>query len=71
MGFGVPASSWLRGPLRQWADDLLDPTLLTEQGILRADKVTALWSEHASGLVDNGPQLWPILMLQAWLQENQ
>jgi asparagine synthase (glutamine-hydrolysing) len=70
MGFGVPVSSWLQGPLRQWADDLLDPALVAEHGILRADKVTALWSEHSNGFVDNGPQLWPILMLQAWLQEK-
>jgi asparagine synthase (glutamine-hydrolysing) len=70
MGFGVPVSSWLRGPLRQWVDDLLDPALLVEQGILQAETVTSLWSEHTNGSVDNGPQLWPIVMLQAWLQEN-
>jgi asparagine synthase (glutamine-hydrolysing) len=70
MGFGVPVSSWLRGPLRAWADELLDPALLREQGILRVEKVTSLWFDHVKKSVDNGPQLWPILMLQAWLQEN-
>jgi asparagine synthase (glutamine-hydrolysing) len=69
-GFGVPVSSWLRGPLRTWADELLDPALLREQGLLRAEKVTALWSDHVKKSIDNGHQLWPILMLQAWLQEN-
>ena len=70
-GFGVPVSSWLRGPLRAWAEELLDPVLIREQGLLRAEKVTVIWSEHVEKSIDNGPQLWPIVMLQAWLQEHR
>jgi asparagine synthase (glutamine-hydrolysing) len=71
MGFGVPVSAWLRGPLGSWADQLLDPALIREQELLNAEAVAKLWAEHQRGVVDNGPQLWPILMLQAWLQEHR
>jgi asparagine synthase (glutamine-hydrolysing) len=71
MGFGVPVSKWLRGPLGQWADEILDPALIREQALLNEAAVGKLWSDHRRGLLDNGPQLWPILMLQAWLQERR
>jgi asparagine synthase (glutamine-hydrolysing) len=71
MGFGVPVSAWLRGPLRSWADQLLDPALIREQALLNETAVGKLWSDHQRGSLDNGSQLWPILMLQAWLQERR
>jgi asparagine synthase (glutamine-hydrolysing) len=71
MGFGVPVSAWLRGPLRSWADELLDPALIREQALLNQGAVNKLWTDHQRGSLDNGPQLWPILMLQAWLRERR
>jgi asparagine synthase (glutamine-hydrolysing) len=68
MGFGVPIDSWLRGPLRDWAEELLSPRKLAADGILRPEPVTALWREHLSGRRSNHYQLWVVLMFQAWRQ---
>jgi asparagine synthase (glutamine-hydrolysing) len=70
MGFLMPVSEWLRGPLRSWADDLFDPTALEAQGYLDAHAVRATWLEHAEGRNDAGGKLWPVLMCQAWLVEQ-
>lgn len=70
MGFGVPVDAWLRGPLKDWAADLLDPAAMKQAGILDAGPVTARWNEHLSG-VRNWPQfLWNVLMFQAWHREH-
>ena len=68
MGFGVPLDSWLRGPLREWAQDLLDEELIIKQGYLAHSKVTRMWNEHLSGTKNWSGQLWSILMFQAWLE---
>lgn len=65
-GFGVPLDAWLRGPLRQWADELLDPGLVEEFGILDGAHVQRRWKSHLQHHSDRGHELWPILMLQAW-----
>ncbi|HEX5580248.1 MAG TPA: asparagine synthase (glutamine-hydrolyzing) [Gemmatimonadaceae bacterium] len=65
-GFGVPVGEWLRGPLRDWADDLLDPSALRAQGLLDARFVSRRWAEHRSGVQNWTSQLWPVLMFQAW-----
>jgi asparagine synthase (glutamine-hydrolysing) len=70
MGFGIPLSEWLRGPLKSWADDLLDPQVLRRDGYFHADAVTTLWREHQSGLRDQGPRLWRFLMFRAWQERN-
>jgi len=67
-GFAMPIGAWLRGPLRRWADDLLDPALLQGQGYLRAEPIQQLWREHLAGR-DHTPRLWSVLMWQAWLAE--
>ncbi|MEM7541414.1 MAG: asparagine synthase (glutamine-hydrolyzing) [Pseudomonadota bacterium] len=70
MGFGVPIDSWLRGDLKDWAADLLDPAALDSQGLLNVQPITEKWREHQTGKNDWHYWLWDILMLQAWLREN-
>jgi asparagine synthase (glutamine-hydrolysing) len=65
-GFGVPVNEWLRGPLRGWAEDLLDPALLRREGVLRPEPVRQRWREHLAGTHHHGFALWNILMFQAW-----
>lgn len=69
MGFGVPVGSWLRGPLREWAGDLLSPSALARAELLDPEPVGAAWLEHLSGR-DRAHELWAVLMLQAWLQNS-
>jgi len=68
MGFGVPMAEWLRGPLREWAEDLLTESSLREQGLLDVKLVRRTWQEHLSGHHEWPDRLWAILMLQAWLR---
>jgi asparagine synthase (glutamine-hydrolysing) len=65
-GFGVPIGSWLCGPLKGWAEDLLDQARLGREGFLRPVAVHALWLEHQSGRRDRQELLWHLLMFQAW-----
>lgn len=65
-GFGVPVGDWLRGPLRDWAAALLEPSVLNREGLLQAAPVTRLWQEHSRGTADHTYILWNILMLRAW-----
>jgi asparagine synthase (glutamine-hydrolysing) len=69
-GFSVPLAAWLRGPLRTWAADLLDPTIIRSQGLLDEVKVTQVWNEHATGRMDRSAHLWNLLMFQAWLESG-
>ena len=66
-GFGVPLSDWLRGPLRAWAEHLLDERRLREQGLLDVAYVRRLWKEQVEGRREWMYLLWDVLMLQAWL----
>ena len=68
-GFAVPLAAWLRGPLRDWAEHLLDPTRLSEQGFLDAARVRARWQEHLAGTRDAQDELWTVLAFQAWLAD--
>jgi asparagine synthase (glutamine-hydrolysing) len=69
MGFGVPIGSWLRGPLRDWAADLLDPRQLATDGWLRPEPIAAAWREHLSGTRDWQYRLWVVLMFQQWRRQ--
>lgn len=66
MGFGIPLAEWLRGPLRDWAEALLDEQSLRDGGLLDAKRVRQYWSEHLQGKRDWQHRLWLVLMLQAW-----
>lgn len=69
MGFGVPFDQWLRGPLKAWAEALLDPVRLKQQGLLDPEPIRARWQAHLEGQ-NWGYPLWNILMAQAWIEAN-
>ncbi|RED44279.1 asparagine synthase (glutamine-hydrolyzing) [Aestuariispira insulae] len=71
MGFGVPIDSWLRGPLAEWAEDLLSEETFNRHGFLRAEPVRTLWQEHKSGRRNWQYHLWDVLMLHAWADANR
>ncbi len=70
-GFGVPLGSWLRGPLRDWAEALLDSRRLAAEGYLEPAPIALKWQQHISGQADWHYYLWDILMFQAWLETQQ
>ena len=70
-GFGVPIGAWLRGPLKTWAADLLDPARLKREGYLRTEAVTQCWREHLSGKHNRQHALWNVLMFESWLAAQQ
>lgn len=71
MGFGVPIETWLRGPLRDWAEELLRPSVLAQGGYLDPIPVRQRWEEHLSGRHNWQHQLWNVLMFQAWVAEQK
>lgn len=70
-GFAIPVGRWLRGPLRDWADDLLSQDRLKSKNYLDANVVGKLWSEHRAGTRDWTARLWNVLMFQSWLESSE
>lgn len=70
-GFAVPIGSWLRGPLRDWAEALLDERRLREEAFFNPWPIRAKWMEHLSGKCNWQPHLWSILMFQSWRERWQ
>ncbi len=71
MGFGVPIGEWLRGPLFEWAEELLDESRLKNEGIFYPRQIREKWDEHLSGRRNWQSYLWNILVFQLWFEEQK
>ena len=69
MGFAVPIGDWLRGPLRDWAETLLDKGRLSSAGYFNVTEIESKWQEHLSGKRNWHYHLWDILMFESWRDE--
>ena len=69
-GFAIPVGEWLRGPLKDWAEELLDPRNIRSSGYLCSEAVDSIWQQHVSGRRNRTHRLWTLLMFQAWYAEN-
>jgi len=69
-GFSVPIGDWLRGPLRDWAESLLDEKSIREDGLLNPAPIRDVWTAHLEGKHDWSPYLWDVLMFQTWLEAH-
>ena len=70
-GFAIPIGEWLKGPLKEWAEDLIRQDFIEEQGLLNYEHIKTVWDEHLSGKHDWTPKIWGVLMFQAWYKEYQ
>ena len=71
MGFGIELDDWLRGPLKEWAETLLDERRLKHEGFLNPGPVRKSWKEHLTGQRNWAYHLWGVLMFQAWLESRE
>ena len=71
VGFGIPVGHWIKGPLRDWAEDLLDPKTMAGEGYFDPTIVQRRWQDHLSGQRDSTAALWAILMYESWLRAQR
>ena len=69
-GFAVPIGTWLKGPLKEWAQELLLERKIKEQGYLDYKKIDYIWKKHIENRYDYTPQIWCVLMWQSWLENH-
>jgi asparagine synthase (glutamine-hydrolysing) len=69
-GFAVPIAEWLRGPLRDWAEDLLEPSSLRQEGYLDPEPIRKAWTDHLAGRRNEAARLWTVLTFQSWLRHG-
>jgi asparagine synthase (glutamine-hydrolysing) len=69
-GFALPMADWLRGPLRDWAEDLLTPQALNATELFNTDLVGDAWKQHLSKRFNHQKGLWTVLMFQTWLKSQ-
>jgi asparagine synthase (glutamine-hydrolysing) len=70
-GFAIPVHEWLRGPIRGWAEELLDESRLRNEGLFHPEPIRQKWDEHVSGRRNWQAQLWGVLMFQSWLEKHK
>jgi len=70
MGFSVPIDAWLRGPLREWGEELLDQKRLRREGFFNPKPIRRAWQDHQRGRANRQYGLWNVLMFQAWLESH-
>ena len=71
MGFGVPVAEWLRGPLKEWANELLSMERIEADGFFDSKIIQNHWQQHISGKKNRSYGLWAIIMFQAWHEKNK
>jgi asparagine synthase (glutamine-hydrolysing) len=69
-GFAIPVGEWLRGPLGDWAENLLEESRLVREGYFNPEPIRETWRQHLSRRYDWTARLWCVLMFQAWLEAN-
>jgi len=70
MGFAIPLDKWLRGPLRDWAENQISKTRLIQEGYLDQKQIRSAWTSHLASKSSSANRLWSILMFQAWLEHQ-
>ena len=69
-GFSIPLDDWLRGPLRGWAEELLNEESINDKDLLNFGQINLIWEEHKKGEANRGALLWNVLMFQLWIKSS-